>query len=43
MSIITVNEKQTQNYIKAGDKIIENNDFLRDISELMENEKFNKF
>ena len=43
MSIITVNEKQTQNYIEAGEKIIENNDFLKDISELMENEKFNKF
>jgi len=43
MSIITVNEKHTQNYIEAGEKIIENNDFLKDISELMENEKFNKF
>ena len=43
MSIISVNEKQTQNYIEAGEKIIENNDFLKDISELMENEKFNKF
>lgn len=43
MSIITVNEKQTQNYIESGEKIIENNEFLKDISELMEDEKFNKF
>jgi hypothetical protein len=43
MSIITVNEKQTQNYIEAGEKIIENNEFLKDISDLMENEQFNNF
>ena len=35
---------QTQNCIEAGEKIIENNDFLKDFSELMENEPpFNKF
>jgi hypothetical protein len=43
MSIIAVNEKQTQNYIEAGEKIIENNEFLKDISDLMENEQFNNF
>lgn len=43
MSIISVTEQQTQNYINAGEKIIENNEFLKDISELMENEKFNNF
>ena len=43
MSIIAVNEKQTQNYIEAGEKIIENNEFLKDISDLMENKQFNNF
>lgn len=43
MSIMAVNEKQTQNYIEAGEKIIENNEFLKDISDLMENEQFNNF
>lgn len=40
---MAVNEKQTQNYIEAGEKIIENNEFLKDISDLMENEQFNNF
>jgi hypothetical protein len=43
MSIIVADEIQTQNHIIAGEKIIENNDFLKDICELMENEQFNKF
>lgn len=43
MSIISVNEKLTQNYINTGEKILENNEFLKDITELMENEQFNKF
>ena len=40
MSITIMNEN-TQ--IAEGEKIIENNDFLKDLCGLMENEQFNNF
>jgi hypothetical protein len=41
MSIIVANKNET--HIEEGNKIIENNEFLRDICELMENDTFKRF
>ena len=43
MSIITVNKEKVENHVVAGEKIMQNNEFLKDICELMENEQFNNF
>ena len=41
--MITVNKEISKNNVVAGEKIMQNNEFLKDICELMENEQFNKF
>ena len=43
MAMITVNKEISKNNVVAGEKIMQNNEFLKDICELMENEQFNKF
>ena len=43
MAMITVNKEISENNVVAGEKIMQNNEFLKDICELMENEQFNKF
>ena len=43
MSIITVNKEKVEDHVVAGEKIMQNNEFLKDICELMENEQFNNF
>ena len=43
MSMITVNKEKVENHVVAGEKIMQNNEFLKDICELMENEQFNNF
>ena len=40
MAMITVNEQISENHVVAGEKIMQNNEFLKDICELMENEQF---
>ena len=41
--MITVNKEKVENHVVAGEKIMQNNEFLKDICELMENEQFNNF
>ena len=41
--MITVNKEKVENHVVSGEKIMQNNEFLKDICELMENEQFNNF
>ena len=42
MSLIKVNESK-QNILKKGAKLINENDFFKDLSNLMENKEFSNF